>query len=250
MADSSITLSRRRVLSLALVGAGLAGSCGATEMPRPILKFAVGEMSSQIDSQSTLKVRSGDYTGHGVEGRFFTTPHVLIYEDANLRLTIPDSGASVGRPTVLSMDEDQLTICTAPVLDAYSAIGPAVARAKALMTAIQQQGFGSPDGRYARFAHLTAYPSAGVRVPNAVGSWEEVEPYLLNPDYCIAEIIVFKLVKPALGIDCRLRNIRRAFPVGATNEVRAKELSVDDARRRQERVYDLEVSFSSDKLIS
>jgi len=149
-------------------------------------------------------------------------------------------------PTVLSFGDDlRLNICSASVLGDYVDVFSASNRARALLSEIAGQGFTFDEGRYARLATLDDFPAAGVTVPRNLDREDDIESFFLKPEYSVGQIIVFQLSSGDLGVDLRIKNMRRSFHSGPASQLRIQEDGLSDTQRREEKVYYLEIHFSS-----
>ncbi len=183
---------------------------------KPLLRFRLGQISAEVDAQSSFKIRNlPGYSTSGASPFLITIPHRIEYADERLQLTLPDCGAQISMPTTVSMDEDRVRMMgQASVLADYVTLEQAVATAELRMNEVLSQGFTWAKHEYARFAATSTGAEQGVNYPDFVNSVRELVDYFLNTEWVIVEVQVFVLIKNDLGVACRIKNMRRAFPKG------------------------------------
>ena len=232
-------LDRRRLLEASLFCC-LAGVRDAMAAGRPELHLAIGQMRDAIDRQSSLK--ESDSNNSLPFTRFITIPHAIFYDDAQLKLTLPDCGARISMPTVLSFVRDKLDMCTASVLGDYVDVSTAAKKARELLSDLLRQGFSYLDSKYARLATIDAYEAPGVTAPPSLNNEDEIESLFLNGRYGVGTLIVCIVKSADLKVDFRMKNMRRAFNHGE-DELRAQEDGLSDQQRSAEKAYYLEITI-------
>lgn len=240
--------TRRSFIKLGVAACPNFGGCNPVTEQKPILRVAIGKTSGEIDAQSTLKIARDGYSGRGGEPRFYTSPHVFIYSDERLQLTLTECGQKVSMPTVVTMMDDRLeSISTTSVLGEYASIGLAISEAEKIQHTIENQGFKFKADEYSRLAEVGAYAAKGVSVPRTVAAIGDVLPYFLNVDYCIKEIIFFILIKDGLQVQLRMRNMRRSFPRDGNlpDDVRRGDAALGKMGLEKEPVYYLDLSIEN-----
>jgi hypothetical protein len=230
---------------------------------KPSIVVALGMTREQVQQQSTLRIPwqlipvGGKQRRGG--GTLVNTPHRLTYEDATLRLVVPDAGNHISMPTGIIVAFDAIDLVSASVLGEYVNLKSAIVASKSLLAEVLAQGFeyGPLDPanlRYPKFLLARKNTFAEPSAPRTVDSFEEMEQVFLNSRYYLMEFLVFVLVKGELRVSLRVTNMRRAFtenrisldkPNITLQQRSAREFEErDEAFLRNERAYHLEVSIA------
>jgi hypothetical protein len=237
----------------------VAGNAGYASENKPTIVVALGMMPEQVLQRSTFPVKwslipIGQKQRRG-GGTLVIAPHRLIYEDATLRLVLPDAGNHISMPTAVMVAFDAVNLVSASVLGEYVSLGKAIESSRSLLAEVLAQGFEyaphHPEKRQGS-KFVLARRNTGA-APRTVGNFEEMEQVFLNSRYYLEEFLVFVLVKSDVRVSLRVTNMRRRHtesrislsePNKTIPERAAREAeNFDEAFLRNERAYYLEVSI-------
>jgi hypothetical protein len=112
---------------------------------KPTVFVSLNMKPEQVQERSTLRI-PWQLIPVGEKGRrgggvLLNTPHRLIYEDATLRVVLPDAGNAHSMPTSLIIAFDVVDLVSASVLGEYVNLEKAIATSKSLLAEVLAQGF-------------------------------------------------------------------------------------------------------------
>jgi len=250
--------SRPVGFSLFFLALWVAENAGYASEIKPTIVVALGMMPEQVLQRSTFPVKwslnpIGQKQRRG-GGTLVTAPHRLIYEDATLRLVLPDGGNHTSMPTAVMVAFDAINLVSASVLGEYVSLGKAIESSRSLLAEVLAQGFEyaphHPE-KWQGSKFVLARRNTGA--PRTVGNFEEMGQVFLNSRYYLEEFLVFVLVRSDVRVSLHVTNMRRRFtesrislsePSKTIPERAAREAeNLDEAFLRNERAYYLQVSI-------